>query len=366
MSMKKLAISGAALLLGFSVMAVAATGATGDVPIIPLESQLAGIMARLDDEEAGLSVLVRRQDRVIFRQSRGLANRDKGIAIDGETGFRIGSISKTFTALAVMQLAERGRLDLDDSVRQYLPVLPRTWQPVTIRHLLSHRVALSDDLFDDANLTTADGATNRQLVEFVSRPQVEVTALAAEAAVYCNSCYVLLAEVVAEASGQGFAEYMKTAIFTPAGMQGSYIVEKGVSLRTRDALNYARTARFLGIIQYTSGAMAQVSSVEDFQRFIAVLKRGKLVSPATLKLMTEPHADLGEDGIYGLGWSVGPGLQPFFAHGGAQDGYQAELFFHPRHQLEVVILSNGGERTFAVQRALMRAILGHYRSQTGA
>lgn len=333
------------------------------VKAVPLPSLLDDIMAQQAPDQPGLSVLVRHHDKVIYQRSEGLANRHTGQAITADTGFRLGSISKPFTAVAIMRLAEQGRLSLGHQVSRYIPTLPTVWQSITLEDLLAHRVFLSQDFFADDNLSLADGADNATLVTFLSSDELIVRPLEGGRGIYCNSCYVLLAEVVSQVSKIPFADFLQREVFEPAQMVHSHIVASGKALAASDALNYAQTRTFLGIRQYTTGAMAQVSSVSDLNRFIRALKAGRIVRSDTLTQMTRIHGDLGEDGVYGLGWFIGPGKQPFFAHGGSQDGYQTELFIDPQHDLEVVILSNGGETTYALQVQIMRTVLQSIRGE---
>lgn len=326
----------------------------------PVIDKLIDILSVQKKNDPGISVLLRKDDEVIFKHTQGLANVTNDLPVSSNTGFRIGSISKPFTAIAVMQLVEQEKLSLETEARNYLPQLPESWKGITIKHLLSHRVFVSKDFFSDSNLALANSSTNQELIKFLSSEGMDVRALASDEAVYCNSCFVLLAEVVSKVSGIGFADYMRDNIFIPSNMHHSYIVEKGKRLQPSDALNYGKTEAFFGIKQYTTGAMAQVSSIDDFNNFIDALKEGRIVSKATLNLMTQVHSDAGEDGTFGLGWMIGWGEPAFFSHGGSQDGYQAELFFHPKHDIEVVILSNGGEQTYATQSKLMRAIITRY------
>ena len=326
-----------------------------------LNDKLNEIFSKQKNNKAGLSVLIRKDNEVIFKRSKGLAKKKRSIPINFNTGFRIGSISKPFTALAIMKLVEQKKLSIDNSVTKFVTELPLSWKDITLKHLLSHRVYISSDFFSDSNLDIANLSTNQNVVKFLSSKNIKVSSLAAEKAQYCNSCYVLLAEVIARVSKDGFAEYLQKTIFTPANMKDTYIVEQGVSLKCEDALNYAKTESFLGVVQYTTGAMAQVSSVEDLNNFIIALKKNIIVSEEILGLMTEVHADLGDDGLFGLGWIIGRGEAPFFSHGGSQDGYQSELFIYPKYELEVVILTNGGDDTYELQGQLMRTITSHFK-----
>lgn len=325
-----------------------------------LVDNLNKILSMQQEDEPGVSVLVKKDNEVVFKLSKGLANKDKNITINTDTGFRIGSISKSFTALAIMKLVEQKQISLVDQVTKYVLELPVGWKDITIEHLLSHRVYISDDFFSDSNLNLANLSTNQDVIKFISSNKIKVKPQAFDNAIYCNSCYVLLAEVIAKVSGVSFSEYLSENIFVPSNMKSSYIVEKGVTIKFSDALNYAKTESFFGINQYTTGAMAQVSSIEDLNNFIVALKEGKIVSQKSLSLMTKVHSDAGNDGTFGLGWIIGWGDEPFYSHGGSQDGYETELFFHPKHGLEVAILTNGGDETYKLKAKLIRTIINHY------
>ncbi|TQV88326.1 serine hydrolase domain-containing protein [Aliikangiella coralliicola] len=326
-----------------------------------LQSKVTNILREQLDEEPGIALLIRKDDQVIFESSKGSATKNTKIQLN--TGFRIGSISKPFTALAIMQLLERGQILLTDSVTQYVTELPKKWETITLHHLLSHRVSVSRDFFADQNLHLANNATNADVIKFLISDTLKVSTFSGKKGRYCNVCYVLLAETVERVSGKRFAEYMQQNIFIPSKMTDSYIIDNPSSLRSDIALNYAKTSRFFGIQQYNTGAMGQVSSLADLSRFIVALKGGKIVASKTLKDMTKVHADLGDDGFYGLGWIIGWGKQPFFSHGGSNDGYQSELFFHPKLNLEIVFLSNGGEKTYELQSQLMRTVISYFKSE---
>lgn len=325
-----------------------------------LVEKLKVILSKQKEDKPGVSVLVKQDNEVVFQLSKGLANRDENLVISPSTGFRVGSISKPFTALAVMKLVEQEKLSLDENITKYIPELPVGWKDITIKHLLSHRVFISDDFFSDSNLNLANSSTNYDVVKFLTSTNIKVEPKAFDKAVYCNSCFVLLAEAVSKVSDVSFSDYLTENIFKPAQMTNSYIVEKGVAIKVGDALNYAQTESFFGIKQYTTGAMAQVSSINDLNNFMTALKAGKIISKKSLNLMTKVHSDAGDDGAYGLGWIIGWGGQPFYSHGGSQDGYQSELFFHPKYDLEVAILSNGGEETYELQAQIMRTVFSHY------
>lgn len=318
------------------------------------------ILSKQSHSFPGISLIIRKDNQVIIDKSKGLANTIENIPITSKTGFRIGSISKPFTAIAILQLYERGKLSLDDNVKKYIKRLPSNWKKITIHQLLSHQVSLNKDFFSDENLKLANGASNRDVLDFIETQGAVINTLKANQSIYCNACYVLLAEVVKEVSRVSFSQYMQENIFAPAQMTNTYIVTEGVQLRKGDALNYANTDSFFGIKQYTTGAMAQVSSTRDLNRFANSLKHYKLIKAESLALMTKTHSKSNDGGAFGLGWIVGAEDSPFFAHGGSQDGYEAELYFNPQINIELIFLSNGGEATFELKRKILRATINHF------
>jgi len=357
----KLLISQCFLILILSSTSPAVSGFAGPQEIkSALVDELRLIVQQQEEDQPGISVLVKKDDEVLFQLSKGLANKNKDISIASSTGFRIGSISKPFTALAVLKLVEQERLSLNENVTEYFSELSNVWEDITIEHLLSHRVYISDDFFADSNLMLANSSTNKDVIKFLASKNIKVKPREADEAIYCNSCFVLLAEIIAKVSEVSFSDYLSENIFAPANMKHTYILEKGGSIKTGDALNFAKTESFFGINQYTTGAMAQVSSIDDLNHFMVALKSGHIISKNSLSLMTKAYSHGEDGGAFGLGWVIGWGEQPFYAHGGSQDGYQTELFFHPKHDLEVAILTNGGDKTYRLQAQIMRAILDHY------
>ncbi|MCW8997810.1 MAG: beta-lactamase family protein, partial [Kangiellaceae bacterium] len=172
-----------------------------------LVASLQSTLLNQSGDNPGIGIILRHDDQVIFEAVKGMASKHKSITLN--TGFRIGSLSKPFTALAIMQLDEMKKLKVNDSVVKYIRELNGSWQQVTIEDLLTHRVSLSQDLFEDNNLRLANKATNKELISFVNQKSNVPKLMAKGKAQYCNSCYVLLAEIVARVSKMSFAEYMK-------------------------------------------------------------------------------------------------------------------------------------------------------------
>jgi len=306
--------------------------------------------------EPGLSIIIKKDNIVVYQNNTGLANKQTNTAISSDTGFRLASVSKPFTALAVMQLYEQGLISMEDKLLDYIPELSSTWQAITVDHLLTHRSGIPDFLNDIWSDKRNSGLTNQGLIQFFAKtPKLEFTP--GSKGDYSNTGYVLLAEIVARVSGLSFSEYMQQNIFTPIGMDNSYITNETTPLRVNDALNFADRDTYHGFKMYTYGSMAQVSSANDLNKFTLALKNHQVVSQQTLELMLEPHANLVNGGNYGYGFAISDS----FEHSGLWDSFNTLLIFYPTRQIELIYLSNGGEITDKHMRNIQKLVRDFYK-----
>lgn len=312
------------------------------------------------DDAAGTAILVRKDGDVVYQKSKGMADINNGIPVDDNTGFHLGSLSKSFTALAVMQLQERGQLALSDSIRDYMPEFHNSWQAITIEQLLSHRAGLYDYLADVGSNIGYIDMTNQKIIDyFVEHPQLKYSP--GSSAEYVNTGYLFLAEIVSRVSGMSFSVYMQTQIFFPARMDDSYIRDELNPLRAGDALNYGDRDTWFNTYHYTYGASGQVSSIDDLKHFIDALFDGSIVSPASIELMTQVHSIVNARG-YGYGVTVDGEVdgEARISHGGSHDGYRSILLIDAASELAYVILACNGDRSAADQFNLRSLIESFY------
>src|SRR5712692_9857088 len=182
-----------------------------------------GLMRDYSGDVPGASVLVVREGQVVFRQSYGMANLEERVASTPDTHFRLASLTKQFTAAAILILGERGKLSLDDRATRFLPTLPENG--ITIRHLLTHTSGLHD--YEDL---IPPGAT-KQLKDIdvlhLLEPQRSTYFPPGSRYRYSNSGYVLLGLVVERASGQRFANFLRQSVFEPIGMKSRSRSKRG-------------------------------------------------------------------------------------------------------------------------------------------
>jgi CubicO group peptidase (beta-lactamase class C family) len=285
------------------------------------------------------SVLVARDGRILLDRGYGFANREWNIPNDGETKFRLASVTKQFTAVAIMLLNERGLVDLDAPVKTWLPEAPPAWDGVTVRHLLTHTSGVPDYTgFDDYEAlktlpTSVDGLIGR----FRDRP---LEFQPGENWAYSNSGYVLLTAIIQKVSGQSYAAFVAENLFRPAGMNDSGY-DSHAAILPRRASGYTPTRRGIvnaGYIDMTvpQGAGALYSTTRDLLKWEEALFGGRLLDPASLATLTRPYRD-----NYALGLTVKTEKgDTTISHSGGIEGFNTHMAYDPERRLTVIVLSN--------------------------
>lgn len=348
--------------VGWLVLASLLLPACAWVPQRPADAQqhatlttaLSQIAESVDlSESPGYALRISSQGQMLFAKDTGLASSDLRIPIDGQTIFELASLSKSFTALAVMQLHERGLIELEQPLAHYLPDLPKEWGAITVHHLLSHQSGLPDWL-NQWPRSRLHGLDFKALMQHLTeQPQLDFEP--GRQAAYSNINYMLLAQLVEEVSGQAFPDYLKTHVFDPAHMRSSSVLGFAAEQVMQQALSYADVAKIHGIDYALVGAISQKSSMGDMENFMRALLSHRLVKPETLDLMMTPHA-LFEDGKrYGYGWYIGQlggwaslsTTQPAVGagHTGRLGAYRTALYFNRQRDFQFIMLSNGGAST---------------------
>jgi CubicO group peptidase (beta-lactamase class C family) len=289
----------------------------------------------------GAAVLVLRDGVPVFRRAYGLADLERHVAATPATNYRLASMTKQFTAAAVLALSEDGRLSLDDPVRKWLPSLPPAADPVTIRHLLAHTAGLIDyeDLIPRATTQQVHDADVLQLLESQNRlyftPGTRYR--------YSNTGYALLALIVARVSGRDFAAFLRARIFVPLGMRDTLAYEAGVSSVARRAFGYSyeRPAWRRTDQSVTSAVLGDggvYSSIDDLAKWDAALYDERLLSARSRALAFAPATASDDPAVrYGFGWRIsGETLW----HSGETVGFRNVIVRYPRRHFTVIVLTN--------------------------
>ena len=329
-------------------------------------------------DRAGLSVLVRKDDNIFYQKSRGLARSQGANLINPDTGFRIGSITKTFTALAIMQLLEQGLISLEDKLLTILPDLPHAFQEITVVQLLSHKAGLLDYIDDNSDLSSLDGLTTSEILDLLPISGLEnLIFQPGSSAEYSNTGYVFLALIIEKISGMDYPTYMKTKIFEPLGMKNTFVISENQhlgDLNDNYALNFANYLKVKGFNSLIYGASGIVSSSNDLNLFVEAILTHEIVTEESLQIMIQPASSISWLGDYGLGWILGTGSNYWhqeanltdvndYWHIGGFDGYRSILYINPDLDLEVVILTNNGdasqELSFEITRVARQYFKGN-------
>jgi CubicO group peptidase (beta-lactamase class C family) len=339
----------------------------------PREAAIAAVFEPLvRPDEPGLAVLVRRDGKTVCERGYGVRDLRSRERIDPATSFRLASVTKQLTAMAVMLLVRDGKLRYDDALTDVFPAFPAYGRAITIRHLLTHTSGLPDyeDLMaaaekDRAPLWTADRQIHDDEVLALLRGETKGRFAPGTSWAYSNSGYVVLGLVVARTSGKPFGDFLRQRIFTPLEMSHTVAYEKGRNEVDRRAFGHARDgAGFREADQSptsaTLGDGGVYSSLEDLAKWDEALRVSELLSPGAMKPALTPvkladgsptrwppgpkggdNLAPGEPVSYGFGWLLDPwhGRARMWHHGDTT-GFRTVIERFPDDRLTVVILGN--------------------------
>ena len=312
----------------------------------------------------GVTIAVARDGEIVFQEGYGLADVENGVAARPETVYRIGSITKQFTAAGIMQLVEEGSLSLDDPMTDYLPGYDTQGTPVTVRHLLNHTsgiksyTGMGPTFWEQARLDLSD----QELVEVFSHEPFDFEP--GENYLYNNSAYFLLGMILGEVTGTPYARWVEESVFEPLGMKSSRYCDESRILPFRaEGYDYEdgelRNDDFMSM-NLPGAAGALCSTVGDLVTWTWALHGGDVVSPASLELMTTPtRLNDGQARGYGFGLALGR-LEGHrrIAHGGGIFGFSTFLAHYPDDGITVAVLTNSGSgQPNAIEAVVARTAL---------
>ncbi|MGA7412831.1 MAG: serine hydrolase domain-containing protein, partial [Bryobacteraceae bacterium] len=285
------------------------------------------------------TVLVARGSDVLFNKGYGSADLEWAVPNAPSVKFRLGSVTKQFTAASVLLLEERGKLNINDPVKKYMPDAPAAWDKVTIFHLLTHTSGIpSFTGFPDYPSSEATPTTPGKLVARFRDKPLEFQP--GEKWNYSNSGYVLLGYLLEKISGQTYSDFVQQNIFKPLAMNDSGYDSNSEIILHR-ASGYVPgphgplNAGYIHMsIPFSAGSL--YSTTEDLLRWEQGLFGGKILSAASLQKMITPFKS---DYALGLAVETENGRQRI-SHGGGIEGFNTFLAYYPTDKLTVVVLSN--------------------------
>ena len=289
------------------------------------------------DYEAGVfegSVLVARHGEVILSKGYGFADRDQKTPNTPQSKYRIGSLTKQFTALAILMLQARGRLNVQDKLCTYIPNCPEIFQPITLHHLLTHTSGAP-------NGTQYNQPGDKMLSKYAS-----LVFPPGEKWVYTDVGYNLAGKVIEAVSGQSYEAFMQQNVFEPLQMSSTGYDHQQPDIAKGYATAQGEIAQVNGD-WYAAGAL--YSTVEDLYRYDQALYTDRLLPRSALSAMFTAQMPV-PDGLgiphpkgwgYGYGWFIGPDNEPrVWYHGGMASGYRTALWRYPDSQTTIIQLGN--------------------------
>ncbi len=308
-----------------------------------LASKIAKVMnSFMESESFSGAVLIARNGEVLISQGYGLADREKNLPNTPLTKYRIGSITKQFTAMAILMLQVQGKLNVQDPVCLYISDCPAAWQGITIHHLLTHTSGIPNFTnFPDYQATKARPSSPEQTIARFKDQPLDFPAGTQWS--YSNSGYILLGYIIEQVSDQSYEMFLQQNIFEPLQMKDTGYDHNDGS----GAIGYTgihdlwAEADFIDMtIPYAAGGL--YSTVEDLYRWDQALYTGQLVPKDLLDSMFTPHAKMPDPGLsYGYGWFVGEmNNHKAVSHGGSIEGFATEFRRYIDDKVTIIVLSN--------------------------
>ena len=303
-----------------------------------------------EPSEPGAAVILAKDGKIIFRKGQGMANLELMVPIAPDMVFRLGSITKQFTAAAILMLAEQGKLAIDDSITTFLPDYPPHGHHITIEHLLTHTSGIKSytNMPDWPSLWRKDFSVAELMAFFKDEPMQFTPG---ERWAYNNSGYILLGAIIEKITNQTYEQFVQQNIFNRLGMVHSFY-DSPIRVIPRRVAGYNKcpegftNAMYLSMTQpYSAGALA--SSVDDLVLWDSALYTEQLLNQQSLLQTFTPHQLVdGSSSAYGYGWRISEYEGHRLAeHEGDIHGFKTHAIRIPDDHVFVAVLSNNGDAT---------------------
>jgi D-alanyl-D-alanine carboxypeptidase len=319
----------------------------------------------------GAAVAVMKEGRVVFRKGYGIADIGTNAPITPSTNFNICSMTKQFTAYAVLQLERAGKLSLDDPIRKFFPgFTPRIAETVTVRHLLTHSSGIMEH-YDYVDRTRYKEFWDKDVVDALKGVDTVNFAPGAQYR-YSNAAFCLLSQIIEHTTGERYPEYLYRHVLSPLGMKESKVIQPAFTISDR-AMGYACEADTFrlsdagqSLFFSTMGDGGLYTSIDDYLKWITAIMEGRTLDPALVTRARSAQFPIDTARVlsYGFGWFVaGTGKNQVIYHTGSNGGFRTIVFTKPSAGYAVVIFSN---RTGIDLEDLIRSINTMYGIEDGA
>jgi CubicO group peptidase (beta-lactamase class C family) len=303
------------------------------------------ISEQFKSKEPGCVALVAEKGKIIYEKAFGMADIQLNVPMKTDMVFRLGSISKQFTAISILQLMEKGKLNLQDRISTLITDFPAHGEKITLEHLLTHTSGIVNvtGMKNFGDIKRKDLSTV-EVVDFFKNEPLEFEPGTKWS--YSNSGYILLGYIIEKVSGMPFSKYLEENIFEPCQMTSSFLDDDAKIIRNR-ASGYAKkgdqtvNAEFISM-KIPHGAGGIVSTVGDLYRWNRALLNHKLVTKSTLEMAFKRYKLTdGKETDYGYGWFfLNIQGHPTVEHGGGIDGFLTSSLYLPSEDIFVAVFSN--------------------------
>ncbi len=294
--------------------------------------------------QAGISVAVVQDGKTVYAKGVGMANLENNVPATENTAYQLASVTKQFTATAVMMLVEEDKVGLDEPIGKYLANLPAAWQALTVRQLLTHTSGVPNYTRFFGSAEKTKDYTHEDILKLVADKPMDFPA--GEKWSYSNTGYYLLGMMIEKVSGKDYPTFMRERIFAPLGMSATRfndlrdLIKDRATGYTFDKGEVKHAVRISPTQPFAAGGL--ISTVMDMVKWDAAQNTEKLLKQASLKEMLTP-AKLkdGSPTTYGFGWGVKTyRTVPMIAHNGGIDGFSTNIARFPDQKVTVIVLAN--------------------------
>lgn len=300
---------------------------------------------RNEEITPGISLALIKNGKCIYKKSHGFANLENRIEINSKTAFYIASLSKSFTAAAIMLLHEKGKLDLSDKIRTYFIDLPDYCGDIKIKNLINHTSGLKDyfsSYFN--NKKNINHITNNDVYNFILKetsPDFPV----GDKFEYSNTGYVLLSLLIEKVSGQSFSDFLKENFFIPLGMKNTYVFTENMPIIPNRAYGYEQIKDEYFCYDYyvlTTGDGGIYSCIDDLILWVQAFDNGNIFTKQIIEtIFSEEKLNDGTPCIYSFGWfTLVKDDKKVVFHTGQLGGFTNIMIKLPENNFSIIILTN--------------------------
>ncbi len=302
------------------------------------------LQEKYPDNAPGATFLISKNGEIIYKKAFGLANLELNVPMKTNNVFKIGSLTKQFTAVSILMLLEQGKLNLDDEITKFIPDYPTNGNKITIHNLLNHTSGVKDyTKVKGLNTIAQQDLTPLELIDFSKNKPIDF--IPGEKFKYNNSGYIILGYIIEKITGQPYGDFVEEQIFKKLEMTASQYASQRKIIQNR-ASGYQKNDRYTNrmdislTLTYSAGSL--MSTVDDLFKWQEAMKNNLLISEETTeKAFTNYTLNNGEHTNYGYGWHIKTiNNNRTFEHGGAIFGFKSMGVYFPDLDIYVIALTN--------------------------